>query len=402
MEPLSSHYTDEELLTLIQWHTIDTYVGLAGTLICLPTLIVFVSSKKFFKNNKLLTLLAIGDLLTCMGILVVGFMRKSIYTSAMETGLVPIESSWSCAWKPFVLLRLLGSLIPPGIVLWISVERFLAVFTPLFYRSRITKHSVWPPVIISIHTLIAMVVGYLISWANRNNPEGAPFYCGRKVSFSVLYTTYVYSADVAGFVLALILNVLTLCKLGKLYRKRKNRFEVKRQLRRIRYMLVISLISTLTVAVPNAISLSSAWFGRLDIYLSEPAVWMIAFKSSINFFVYFTLKTEFRQRLYEILGCLNVEDIDAGCTQNQPKHERVFDVSLRHHSSDSCSSASTAPAVTHTSGRNLRTVTNGLNHYSPGRPDSAHPAITTTPLHSDRSSDAQQHLAVNRLSKVAA
>lgn len=52
MEPLSSHYTDEELLTLIQWHTIDTYVGLAGTLICLPTLIVFVSSKKFFKNNK--------------------------------------------------------------------------------------------------------------------------------------------------------------------------------------------------------------------------------------------------------------------------------------------------------------------------------------------------------------
>uniref|UniRef100_A0A915E9H6 G-protein coupled receptors family 1 profile domain-containing protein n=1 Tax=Ditylenchus dipsaci TaxID=166011 RepID=A0A915E9H6_9BILA len=342
MEPLNSRYTDDELLTLIQWHTVDTFVGLIGTLICLPTLFVFISSKKFFINNKLLTLLAISDFLTCLGILMVGFMRKNMFTAAMETGRVPIESSWSCAWKPFVWLRLLGSLIPPGIVLWISVERFLAVFCPLFYRSNIKKHSSVPPIGIVVYTSIAVVVAYSIAWYNRNNPDGAPFYCGRKVSFSIVFTTYVYAADVAGFVLALVLNCLTLCKLGDLYARRKNRFEVHRQLKRIRYMVVISLISTLTVAIPNALSLSSAWFGRLDIYLSEPAVWMIAFKSSINFFVYLVLKSEFRQRVYEILGCLN------GVDQEHKREQQVFDVSTlpaRTHHGSATSTTSTAPAI---------------------------------------------------------
>lgn len=43
-------------------------------------------------------------------------------------------------------------------------------------------------------------------------------------------------------------------------------------------------------------------------YLTEPAVWMIVFKSSINLFVYLLLKTEFRQRVYEIFGCLNLDE----------------------------------------------------------------------------------------------
>ena len=91
MEPLSSAYTDEELLSLIEWHTVDTYVGIVGTLICLPTLFVFISDRKFLWNNKLLALLAFGDLMTCVGIMCVGFMRKSMYVAAMETGRVPIE-----------------------------------------------------------------------------------------------------------------------------------------------------------------------------------------------------------------------------------------------------------------------------------------------------------------------
>src|SRR5689334_2366922 len=113
---------------------------------------------------------------------------------------------------------------------------------------------------------------------------------------------------------------------------------------------------------------------------------MIAFKSSINFFVYFTLKTEFRQRLYEILGCLNVEDIDAVYTQTQPKQERIFDVSARQHSSESCSSASTAPrvafeTVTHTLDKNSSKVANGLDFHTSSLPNQMHPAIAI-PIHS--------------------
>lgn len=44
--------SDKELLNLIQWHVVDTYVGLAGTSLCIPTLGIFLSNAKFFKNNK--------------------------------------------------------------------------------------------------------------------------------------------------------------------------------------------------------------------------------------------------------------------------------------------------------------------------------------------------------------
>jgi len=138
MEPLASSYTDDELLSLIEWHTVDFWVGLVSSLLCLPTLIVFISSRQFLVPNKLLALLAVGDLMTCVGIMLVGVMRRNMYETAMETGRVPVETSWSCAWKPFVVLRLFGSLIPPGIVLWVGFERFLAVFAPVVYKTKVS------------------------------------------------------------------------------------------------------------------------------------------------------------------------------------------------------------------------------------------------------------------------
>uniref|UniRef100_A0A914LBI2 Uncharacterized protein n=1 Tax=Meloidogyne incognita TaxID=6306 RepID=A0A914LBI2_MELIC len=66
-------------------------------------------------------------------------MRKGLFTTVMETSRVPIETSWTCAGKPFVYLRLLGALIPPGIVFWISIERFVAVYASDFYRKHIIK-----------------------------------------------------------------------------------------------------------------------------------------------------------------------------------------------------------------------------------------------------------------------
>ncbi|CAK5069778.1 unnamed protein product [Meloidogyne enterolobii] len=262
-----SGYDDNQLIALIRFHSIDIIIGGISSFLCALTLLIFISSKQFFLHNKLLALLALADLFTSIGVLDLGLMRKGLFTTVMETSRVPIETSWTCAGKPFVYLRLLGALIPPGIVFWISIERFVAV-----YAQNI------PSLAILIYTIIAVTTAYTIAWLNRN--KGAvEAYCGRKVAFTKSYTTYVYLADVLGFVIALLVNCITLCRLGHLYSQRENRFEVKKQVRRIHYLLLISIMSTLTVAIPNGISLVSAWFGR-----------------------------DFRQRVYEILGCLSVDD----------------------------------------------------------------------------------------------
>ncbi|KAF7632874.1 G_PROTEIN_RECEP_F1_2 domain-containing protein [Meloidogyne graminicola] len=275
-----SGYDDNQLIALIRFHSIDIIM---------------------------LTLLALADLFTSIGVLDLGLMRKALFTTVMETSRVPVETSWTCAGKPFVYLRLLGALIPPGIVFWISIERFVAVFASDFYRKHIIKHQNIPSLFIIFYTIIAVSIAYTIAWLNRNKgPVEA--YCGRKVAFTKGYTTYVYLADVLGFVIALLVNCITLCRLGHLYAQRENRFEVKKQVRRIHYLLLISIMSTLTVAIPNGISLVSAWFGRLNIALSDPANWMIAAKCSVNLFIYLVLKADFRQRIYEILGCLSVDD----------------------------------------------------------------------------------------------
>nr|CAD2187865.1 unnamed protein product [Meloidogyne enterolobii] len=302
-----SGYDDNQLIALIRFHSIDIIIGGISSFLCALTLLIFISSKQFFLHNKLLALLALADLFTSIGVLDLGLMRKGLFTTVMETSRVPIETSWTCAGKPFVYLRLLGALIPPGIVFWISIERFVAVYASDFYRKHIIKHQNIPSLAILIYTIIAVTTAYTIAWLNRN--KGAvEAYCGRKVAFTKSYTTYVYLADVLGFVIALLVNCITLCRLGHLYSQRENRFEVKKQVRRIHYLLLISIMSTLTVAIPNGISLVSAWFGRLNIALSDPANWMIAAKCSVNLFIYLVLKADFRQRVYEILGCLSVDD----------------------------------------------------------------------------------------------
>nr|CAD2178806.1 unnamed protein product [Meloidogyne enterolobii] len=302
-----SGYDDNQLIALIRFHSIDIIIGGISSFLCALTFLIFISSKQFFLHNKLLALLALADLFTSIGVLDLGLMRKGLFTTVMETSRVPIETSWTCAGKPFVYLRLLGALIPPGIVFWISIERFVAVYASDFYRKHIIKHQNIPSLAILIYTIIAVTTAYTIAWLNRN--KGAvEAYCGRKVAFTKSYTTYVYLADVLGFVIALLVNCITLCRLGHLYSQRENRFEVKKQVRRIHYLLLISIMSTLTVAIPNGISLVSAWFGRLNIALSDPANWMIAAKCSVNLFIYLVLKADFRQRVYEILGCLSVDD----------------------------------------------------------------------------------------------
>ncbi|KAL3122241.1 hypothetical protein niasHT_001510 [Heterodera trifolii] len=215
------------------------------------------------------------------------------------------NTAWTCAWKPFVYLRLLGAIVPPCAVLWISIERFFSIFASSIYRNRISPNKNIPPICILVYTAVAVLIAYTLSWYNRCVHVEA--YCGRKNAFTRNYTTFVYLADFFGFFIALVINCVSLCHLGRLYTQREHRIEAKKQLKRIHYLLVISLVSTLTVAIPNGISLTSAWFGRLNIALSDPANWMIAAKCSTNFFVYLFLKAGYRQRIYEILGCVSID-----------------------------------------------------------------------------------------------
>uniref|UniRef100_A0A183TV38 G_PROTEIN_RECEP_F1_2 domain-containing protein n=1 Tax=Toxocara canis TaxID=6265 RepID=A0A183TV38_TOXCA len=69
------------------------------------------------------------------------------------------------------------------------------------------------------------------------------------------------------------------------------------QLRKIRYILVLDLLSCVLVALPNTVSLIAVFVGRLPMSISEPADWLSSINSSINFFVYYVMNNEFKRRV---------------------------------------------------------------------------------------------------------
>uniref|UniRef100_A0A0M3IKE9 G_PROTEIN_RECEP_F1_2 domain-containing protein n=1 Tax=Ascaris lumbricoides TaxID=6252 RepID=A0A0M3IKE9_ASCLU len=69
------------------------------------------------------------------------------------------------------------------------------------------------------------------------------------------------------------------------------------QLRKIRYILVLDFLSCILVVLPNIVSLLSVFVGRMPMGISEPADWFSAINSTLNFFVYYSMNSEFKRRV---------------------------------------------------------------------------------------------------------
>ncbi|VDL66121.1 unnamed protein product, partial [Nippostrongylus brasiliensis] len=64
----------------------------------------------------------------------------------------------------------------------------------------------------------------------------------------------------------------------------------------IRYYLLISVLSTVLVSLPNTIALFQVYVKTVSDAISKPAVWMQTINSGIHLFVYLALNKEFRKR----------------------------------------------------------------------------------------------------------
>ncbi|CAD5224536.1 unnamed protein product [Bursaphelenchus okinawaensis] len=298
MSPEGMNEHNNSLEDLIFFHTIDIYIGLIGVFLNVLLLSVFFSKRAFFAKNKMLVVLALGDLSACLGTFLLGYTRKSIYQDELNNTPLPIQTAWSCTQKWFVWFRLWGAVIPSAAVLWIAIERLLAVFAPIFFRTHIVKNPTRSCVLVLTYALFITISAFFIAHSRRLLT--VKNYCGRKASFSNTFSTYIYISAITGYTLALGLNCVTLLKLKQMHSKMKNR-ELQSHFRILRYMVLISLISTLAVIIPNALSLFGAFYGRVDIAVSETANWFGAVKSSVNILIYFVLKPDFQSRALKLL-----------------------------------------------------------------------------------------------------
>ncbi|PIO72668.1 hypothetical protein TELCIR_05388 [Teladorsagia circumcincta] len=85
----------------------------------------------------------------------------------------------------------------------------------------------------------------------------------------------------------------------KSYHLRKQ--QAQRQAHIIRYYLLISLLSTVLVSLPNTIALFQVYVKSVSDVISKPAVWMQTINSGIHLFVYLILNRDFRNRALELV-----------------------------------------------------------------------------------------------------
>ncbi|EYC20820.1 hypothetical protein Y032_0021g443 [Ancylostoma ceylanicum] len=281
-------------------------MGLLCSIVSLPLLYTLFRSPRLRADSKLITCLAVGDMINCLALCVMGYARYELYTQGMKTGMVPLETSQTCAGKPYMWLRLIGNVWPPTVQLVMGIERTLACWTPVFFVNHIRKRSLHACILSVLIVLLFCLIGVVVAFTSKED-DYVKFDCGRKATFSYAYGQVLYCFEIAGYVIGLVLNAIAYFRCRLILCNDA----AQEQLKRIRYYLAIATISTVLVALPNAkqLLLDHLKTAGLDEWLSQSFNWLSLIASSLNIFVYLILNREFRSEFCNVFSTRRITKV---------------------------------------------------------------------------------------------
>ncbi|KAK5968987.1 hypothetical protein GCK32_020124 [Trichostrongylus colubriformis] len=115
------------------------YMGLVAAFLNVPVIYVLLRSPKLRADSKLLVSLALGDMINCLALCMLGYFRYNLYSVSLKSYMVPVETPRTCAARTHMWLRLVGNVWPPTVTLLMGVERTLACWAPVFYLAHLSK-----------------------------------------------------------------------------------------------------------------------------------------------------------------------------------------------------------------------------------------------------------------------
>ncbi|KAK6739080.1 hypothetical protein RB195_020889 [Necator americanus] len=264
----------------INYHIVNTVLGVACTVINFVLLAIFVGYRPFRTRYVLLIQLCVGDLIYSAAVVLTGFQRIRLYSAATHTLTLPVRTTADCASEMWLQLKLIGDLLIPVTIFWMGVERFTAISFPLFYRMNVDGKPLNQRYVLWSRCL----VGFLSSH--------------RKATFGEGFSTFLYISNIFCNVFSTTLNAAAYIKARTMT---KNVHRAQRHVDIIRYYLLISVLSTVLVSLPNTIALFQVYVKSVSDAISKPSVWMQTINSGIHFFVYLALNREFRRRAFHLL-----------------------------------------------------------------------------------------------------
>ncbi|CAJ0926221.1 unnamed protein product, partial [Mesorhabditis belari] len=98
---------------------------------------IFLGYPLFRKKYQLLILLAVGDGINGLAIILTGLNRVYLYSTALETLTLPVRTPWECAVEVWIIMKLVGDLLLPITTLCMGIERLVAILFPIFFHQRL-------------------------------------------------------------------------------------------------------------------------------------------------------------------------------------------------------------------------------------------------------------------------
>uniref|UniRef100_A0A914X1Y8 G-protein coupled receptors family 1 profile domain-containing protein n=1 Tax=Plectus sambesii TaxID=2011161 RepID=A0A914X1Y8_9BILA len=274
-------------LALYQLYIYASIPAVVSNAVCIA---VFLSRQELRSKYPMFVTLTIGDLLTGLGSLLAGVYRTRLILDNDYNK----RTSFECLRNSWPHFYIIGGQISAFIMLLMGIERIMAVYKPLFYKKHATVRL--RLIVIGCCVLAAFVsllIGYLCSYLNSDQCVIAT--CSILNTTGRLYSDY-NSIVIIGFpIFALILNIMTFVGAKKSISNASTLAEWHKVL----LTLTICTCSVLLIAVPNFLlwGYRRYWSPVFMPYL------FIAFccYSTINLFVYFIMKADFRRQLIFML-----------------------------------------------------------------------------------------------------
>lgn len=279
---------------------------------------VFLSTSHFRQQYQMFIALAIGDLINGMAFFLTGFIRTG--SRRVEEPATAID----CMFKAGTIPMIVGSQLPALCTLALSIERYLAVSWPFWYRTNWTRTRQQMTIATCfLWAAFAVIVAFLFAAHYGDQVKSPTGTCFISQATGPLYSLAHFALVIIFHVVAFVVNVYALC-LGT--RKSSNRADadlLRAEATRVRLILIISALSVLLVAIPNTLLLTlvlKVFSGDVYTTLQHNAGYVFVLfsaNSAINLAVYLYLSRDFRSRFF---GILQVKQLCKGVSTQLSHH----------------------------------------------------------------------------------
>lgn len=262
-------------------------------------LLVIASNKNKLKKFAFMFTLSIGDTISGLSLLLTGIIRIFRIHSNIVSNLVHP----SFCMVTITQLHILGSLLPPVMLFFMGVERFLALWFFAWY------HNKWTENLFSlctkcafVSTIISLSVGYIVTFV-QSDEHLIPLDCSTPAVVGNNYLVYIYLLGGCGGSIACVPTFGSLI----FFFKRKKCLQqqgstslgdmkktVQKNLKITNILFVLALLDLCMVSLPNIMELLIIYkvlsFPMLANWLQQ----LICLRGSLNVFIFFFTNEEFR------------------------------------------------------------------------------------------------------------